>query len=109
MAHKFSAGRAGGPAPGGPTRRASKECGVPDLANFILRRSLHAHHGPDGRCSGCERSPVAGELVSVYTGERRLCALCVAALPEADREPLRRERVRASTRRLAVAPVARAA
>jgi hypothetical protein len=82
---------------------------VPDLAQFILRKSLGAQHGGEACCSSCERSPVAGELVSVFEGERRLCALCVSALPETEREPLRRERVHASARHLAVARRARAA
>ena len=81
---------------------------MPDLAQFILRKSLGAQEGGDC-CTGCRRSPVVGELVSVFEGERRLCALCVSALPEPEREPLRRERVHASARHLAVAPRARAA
>ena len=81
---------------------------MPDLSNFILRKSLGAQL-PGECCSGCRRSPVVGELISVFEGERRLCALCVSALPEPDREPLRRERVHAATRHLAVARSARAA
>ena len=38
-----------------------------------------------------------------------LCALCVAGLPESEREPLRRERVHAGSGQLAVGKVARAA
>ena len=82
---------------------------MPDLAQFILRKSLGAQHGAEACCSGCQRSPVAGELVSVFEGERRLCALCVTGLPESEREPLRRERVHASSRHLSVARRARAA
>lgn len=81
---------------------------MPDLAQIILRRSLGASHQGDC-CSGCRRNPVVGELVSVFEGERRLCALCVSALPEPEREPLRRERVHTSARQLSVAPRARAA
>lgn len=82
---------------------------MPDLAQYILRKSLGAQDGGEGCCSGCHRSPVAGELVSVFEGERRMCALCVSALPEAEREPLRTERIHASARHLAVARRVRAA
>lgn len=82
---------------------------MPDLSQFLLRKSVRTQHGGEPRCSCCERSPVAGELLAVFEGERRLCALCVAALPEPDREPLRRERVHASATHLAVAPQVRAA
>jgi hypothetical protein len=47
---------------------------------------------------------VPGEVLSVFAGERVLCALCAGALPEGDREPLRRERVHATERPLAVVP-----
>lgn len=82
---------------------------MPDLAGFLLRKSLHTCSAGEPRCSSCGRSPVPGELVSVFEGERALCALCVGALPEPEREPLRRERVHASSRQLAVGKVARAA
>lgn len=82
---------------------------MPDLAQFLLRKSLQAPAGGEPRCSTCERTPVPGELLSVFEAERTVCALCVAALPEAEREPLRRERVHASARTLAVVPAPRAA
>lgn len=82
---------------------------MPDLAGFLLRKSLHAPIAHEQRCSSCGRSPVPGELLSVFAGERSLCALCVTRLPEAEREPLRRERVHASSRQLAVGKIARAA
>lgn len=82
---------------------------MPDLAGFLLRKSLHSPSPDERRCCSCERSPVPGELLSVFEGERSLCALCVAGLPESEREPLRRERIHASSRQLAVGKVARAA
>ena len=82
---------------------------MPDLAGFLLRKSLHTPSAHEPRCAGCGRNPVPGELLSVYAGERALCALCVAALPDAEREPLRRERIHASSRHLTVGKVARAA
>lgn len=82
---------------------------MPDLAGFLLRKSLRSQRHEGHRCAGCGRSPVPGELLSVFEGDRMLCALCVGALPEAEREPLRRERVHVTAHRLAVGKVARAA
>jgi len=77
-----------------------------DLASLILRRSLGSlgHHAPT--CSRCRRTPVAGELLHVFESDRALCSLCLKRLPEAERSPLRSERVHAAERRLAVVPKA---
>ena len=82
---------------------------MPDLAGFLLRKSLNSPSPNERHCSSCRRSPVPGELLSVFEGERMLCALCVTGLPESEREPLRRERVHAGSGQLAVGKVARAA
>jgi hypothetical protein len=42
----------------------------------------------------------------VFESETMLCALCLAGLPEAERSPLRSERVHVADRRLAVVPKA---
>lgn len=56
------------------------------------------------RCDRCQRTPLPGEVLSVFADERTLCALCARTLPETEREPLRVERVRTGSRRLAVVP-----
>lgn len=77
-----------------------------DLASLILRRSIGAlGHDRDG-CSGCRRIPVAGEVVHTFESGRVLCSLCLAGLPEAERSPLRSERVHVGDRRLSVMPKA---
>lgn len=77
-----------------------------ELASLILRRSLGSveHDGP--RCSRCRRTPVPGELTHVFASDTVLCSLCLAKLPEAERSPLRSERVHVYGQRLAVAPKA---
>jgi hypothetical protein len=52
-------------------------------------------------CGACQRRLLPGETLHVYESGRSLCTLCAAVLPE---EPLRRERIRATTMRLAVVP-----
>jgi hypothetical protein len=49
---------------------------------------------------------VAGELLHVFESEKLLCSLCLARLPEAERAPLRSERVHVSDRRLSIVPKA---
>lgn len=75
-----------------------------ELASLILRRSLGALGTGRDCCSRCRRTPVAGELVHVFESEKVLCALCLAGLPEAERSPLRSERVHVADRRLPVVP-----
>jgi hypothetical protein len=75
-----------------------------DLASMILRSSLDAlgHHGAD--CTTCHRTPLAGELLHVFGSGKKLCSLCLAELPEAERVPLHSERVHVAERRLSVMP-----
>lgn len=42
----------------------------------------------------------------MFASEKRLCALCLARLPEGERDPLRSERVHAADRHIAVVPKA---
>lgn len=73
-----------------------------DLSKLLMRKGLGRSEGDRPCCARCRRTPVPGELMHVFAGDRTLCALCVAELPEADREPLRRERVHAADRQLTV-------
>jgi hypothetical protein len=77
-----------------------------DLASLILRRSLRALGHDLSSCSRCRRTPVPGELVHVFESDRKLCALCLARLPEAERAPLYSERVHVADRRISVLPKA---
>ena len=77
---------------------------MPELAAMFLRKSLGSVAGPRGRCSACQRTPLAGERLHEMDSGRLLCELCLAELPEADRRAVRSERVRASERRLPVEP-----
>jgi hypothetical protein len=51
-------------------------------------------------CSGCLRRLLPGETLHVYES-RSLCTLCASALPD---QPLRLERIHATSMRLAVVP-----
>jgi hypothetical protein len=77
-----------------------------ELASLILRRSLSDLGHDRSSCSRCHRTPVAGELMHVFASEKTLCALCLVRLPEAEREPLRSERVHVTDRPIAVVPKA---
>jgi hypothetical protein len=77
-----------------------------ELASLILRRSLGSLSHDRSSCARCRRTPVAGELLHVFESEKQLCSLCLARLPEAERSPLRSERVHVSDRRLSVVPKA---
>jgi hypothetical protein len=77
---------------------------VVELASLILRRSLGAVGHNRDSCSSCHRIPVAGELMHTFESGKVLCSLCVASLPEAERSPLRSDRVHVADLRLAVVP-----
>lgn len=77
---------------------------MPDLANMLLRRSVGSVESASPRCAGCRRTPLVGEQLHELDSGRRLCQLCLSALPEQDRHAVRSERVRASEKQLAVAP-----
>jgi hypothetical protein len=74
-----------------------------DLAADLLRRSVRADLAAPC-CSGCGRRPLPGELLHVYDAERALCTLCNSSVPEAERAPLRCERIHADERNLSVMP-----
>jgi hypothetical protein len=79
---------------------------MPDLAPLLTRLGVHSGAGDARRCSRCRRTPLVGELMHTFESGRSLCELCAARLPEADRTPVRSERVHASHRRLAVVSAA---
>ena len=89
----------------GDWETAAEQMGV-ELASLILRRSLGAVGSGRDSCSRCHRTPVAGELMHTFESGSVLCSLCLAGLPEAERSPLRSERVHVSDRRLSVVPKA---
>jgi hypothetical protein len=75
-----------------------------DLASRLLKKSLGAMAGERSCCSRCRRSPLTGELMHVFERDETLCTLCLAKLPDTEREPLRSERVHAAERKLTVMP-----
>jgi hypothetical protein len=77
--------------------------GAVDLAADLLRRSARADL-PAPCCHACGRRPLPGELVHVYDAGRALCTLCKGSLPDAERAPLRSERIHADERSLSVMP-----
>jgi hypothetical protein len=52
-------------------------------------------------CSACRRRLLPGETLHVYESGSSLCTLCASVLAD---EPMRRERIHASSMRLAVVP-----
>lgn len=46
------------------------------LERQLLRRGVMALAEGVDRCSGCHRTPLVGERVHVYDGDRLLCELC---------------------------------
>ncbi|HEY1273825.1 MAG TPA: hypothetical protein VGF25_02895 [Thermoleophilaceae bacterium] len=79
---------------------------MPDLSAMLLRSSLRSVGRPGATCSGCRRTPLAGERLHELHSGRVVCELCFAALPEDGRTAVRSERIGASERRLAVVPKA---
>jgi hypothetical protein len=73
----------------------------------VLRRKARSRGNDPTRCSGCQRHPLAGELLHELESHRVVCQLCLVRLPESKRATVASERVHAADKRLAV--VARAA
>ena len=80
---------------------------MPELSGLFFRRSSHSAGDDRPRCSDCRRTPLVGERLHEMRKGRVLCELCVAALPEDRREPVRTQLVHAGERHVAV--VSRAA
>jgi hypothetical protein len=77
---------------------------MPDLAGMLLRRSVGSLDSGRACCSGCRRTPLVGERLHELETGRMMCDLCLPALPEGKRAPVRTERVHAADRHLTVAP-----
>jgi len=73
-----------------PQTMARSEEHSPELERQLLRRSVMALAAGRDRCDGCHRTPLVGERVHVYDGERMLCELCRRERREA---PIRSEAV----------------
>ena len=107
----FSEGRGGrdgkvtGEVTRGRDRRAGAETGFMRFAGIDITSELQVHslqaRGSDPCCSACRRRLLPGETLHVYESGGSLCTLCVGARTE---QPLRRERVHATSARLAVVP-----
>jgi hypothetical protein len=71
-----------------------------DISSELQAHSVQATTAaPD--CSSCRRRLLAGETLHVYESGSSLCTLCARVRPE---EPLRQERIHASSMPLAVVP-----
>jgi hypothetical protein len=55
----------------------------PDLERELLRKSVGALSAGRDRCSDCGRTPLVGERVHVYAGDRVVCDLCRPRRPAA--------------------------
>ena len=73
-----------------------------DLSSVLRSKSVGSLDGRLPRCSDCRRTPLGGEMMHVFEGERVLCTLCLGRLGEGHGEPLRSERVPAGERRVAL-------
>lgn len=65
----------------------------PDLERQLLRRGVGELVAHRDACHVCRRTPLVGELVYVFPGEKLVCVLCRPAQGD---EPLRSETVRSS-------------
>jgi hypothetical protein len=73
-----------------------------DLTAILLRKSVRRTRDDLVRCDDCRRTPLTGELLHALRGERVVCSLCLAQVPEHERAELSSRRVHASERPLAV-------
>jgi hypothetical protein len=72
-----------------------------DLAS-ILRRKARTRQDDRAQCSGCNRVPLAGELLHELESRRVVCQLCLSGLPESKRATIGSERVHVAERPLAI-------
>jgi len=66
---------------------------APDLERQLLRRGVGELVAHRDACQVCRRTPLVGERVHVYPGEKLVCVLCQ---PGRGEESLRSEIVRSS-------------
>jgi hypothetical protein len=74
------------------------------LASFLLRKSVGSMVSARSRCHSCHRTPLVGERLSELDNGRVICELCLAGMPEEDRQVVHVERVHATERQLATGP-----
>jgi hypothetical protein len=82
---------------------------VAPLEKALLRRSMGEHETQRHRCAHCQRTPLTGEVVHLYTaaaGERLVCELC---RPLRREEPARSELMHAPEHERSVRLMSRAA
>ena len=72
-----------------------------DLAS-ILRRKARTRQQDRAHCSGCNRVPLAGEMIHELESRRLVCQLCLDRLPESKRATIGTERVHVAERPLAI-------
>jgi hypothetical protein len=80
-----------------------------DLAEILLFNSVGSVRSDRECCSGCHRTPLAGELMQRLADDRVMCPLCFTRVPARKRADARAERVHVGAVRLAVVPRAAAA
>jgi hypothetical protein len=51
---------------------------APTLERALLRRGVAERLAADHRCAGCRRTPLVGERIYFYAGDRVRCELCRA-------------------------------
>lgn len=74
----------------------------PNLESIMLQKSIGSMESDRPTCSRCRRTPLVGEFLHRLESGRRLCGLCLAGLPDADRPSVRSERVHAAERSIPV-------
>jgi hypothetical protein len=79
---------------------------MPDMDALLVRSFIGALSATAASCTGCGRTPLAGETMHRLDSGRLVCELCFAALPAERRLSVSSERVHASERRLSVVPKA---
>jgi hypothetical protein len=80
-----------------------------DLADILLFNSVGAVRSDRESCSGCHRTPLAGETMHRMADDRVMCPLCFSRVSEKKRAGATPERVHVGSTRLAVVSRAAAA
>jgi hypothetical protein len=75
-----------------------------DLAELLLRSSIDNVRSDRECCSGCHRTPLAGERMQRLADNKLMCPLCFAKVPEKRRERATPERVHVGSVRVSVMP-----
>jgi hypothetical protein len=75
-----------------------------DLADILLLSSVGAVRSDRECCSGCHRTPLAGETMQRLADHRLMCPLCFGHMSEKKRTGATAERVHVGSTRLAVVP-----